>query len=385
MIFIGAMLGQPRLILIICGSLCAGAAAADSKQDQLRELRTRIESLKSELNSDRSARDEIRARLDGTERRIAEVTRKLDQTRRAIRDSSDNLERHESRYRDQQVALMRRRDDIALLIRNAYMMGSHGYLKMLLNQDDPATAGRLSVYYRYLTRERLNQIAKIESILEQTRHTRAELERERTNLQKMETMQQRQQDELAAGRTQRQSLLAQVEQRIGSRQGELARLKKDEKRLQRLVSDLQRHLAEVPAKLPAYGRFGEMRGKLPLPVKARIGARFGQPKSNSGLSWQGLFLNAAEGATVSSVFHGRVAFADWLRGFGLLLIIDHGDGYMSLYGHNQVLLKAVGDWVETGDPIARVGTSGGLREPGLYFEVRQNGQPRNPLRWCKAR
>jgi len=134
-----------------------------------------------------------------------------------------------------------------------------------------------------------------------------------------------------------------------------------------------------------HGRFRKYKGKLPLPARGKIVARYGAPKNIGDLRWRGLFLAGREGQDVRSIFRGRVAFADWLRGFGLLLILDHGDGYMTLYGHNQSLYKEVGDWVEAGQVIAGMGNTGDITQPGLYFEVRHNGKPRDPLLWCRAR
>ena len=189
---------------------------------------------------------------------------------------------------------------------------------------------------------------------------------------------------MTSARRERNAVVAALEKGIGSRQQRLAGMKQDEGRLKQLLRGIGKVVSAEPASGGPELRFGHMRGKLALPLRGSISAHFGQTRSGTDFPWQGLFLNAAEGTEVRAIFPGRVAFADWLRGFGLLLILDHGDGFMSLYSHNQLLFRQVGEWVEMGDPIALVGSSGGQTNAGLYFEVRKNGEPLNPLIWCKV-
>jgi len=159
-------------------------------------------------------------------------------------------------------------------------------------------------------------------------------------------------------------------------------LKENEQQLQRLLREIRDYLAARASRTPAEGAFRRMKGKMRLPVSAPIDAGYGQPRE-TGVRWDGIMFRPDNGADVSAIFEGRVVFADWLRGFGLLLIVDHGDGFMSLYSHNDSLFKQVGDWVETREVIAVVGTSGCLDRPDLYFEIRQDGEPQNPLSWCQ--
>jgi septal ring factor EnvC (AmiA/AmiB activator) len=174
-----------------------------------------------------------------------------------------------------------------------------------------------------------------------------------------------------------------MNRRIETQSQEIGRLLSDQRRLEALIGGLRPLLREFPGADPQ-ARFVDFRGRLPLPIDGGISARFGDPKNVGGLKWRGVFLVSPEGRRVESVFRGRVAYADWLRGFGLLLILDHGDGYMTLYGHNQSLLKQVGDWVEAGEAIALVGNTGDATRSGLYFELRHNGEPNDPLKWCRV-
>jgi septal ring factor EnvC (AmiA/AmiB activator) len=187
---------------------------------------------------------------------------------------------------------------------------------------------------------------------------------------------------LEDSRSDRAGVLAALNREMRSQAEEIDRLKKDEEYLLRLIRGLNLYLDELHEDRKVEFAFDHHRGQLELPARARLISRFGDPKQGE-LTWEGLFLGASEGQQVHAVFRGRVAFADWFGSLGLLLIIDHGDGYMSLYGHNQALYADVGDWVETGQLVSSAGNSGGLDHPGLYFEIRHNGVPRNPLLWVR--
>ena len=201
----------------------------------------------------------------------------------------------------------------------------------------------------------------------------------------MHATQQQTKTELEGNRARRAQLLASLDRRVSTQSRELERLREDETRLTRLVQEIKTAYAELPLPSDVKGAFGTLKGKLALPAKGRLAARFGEPKSVGNLKWRGVLVDAADGSAVRAVARGRVAYADWLRGFGLLLILEHGDGYMTLYGHNQSLQKQAGEWLEAGEVIARVGNTGDAPQAGLYFEVRQNGEPRDPLLWCRVR
>lgn len=371
-------------IFLICAALCSPAQAAPDREAELRELRSRISALQRQLDEDQQDRGTRQQELDRVERRISTLHAGLREARREIAQRNASISDLNTRRVTREEQLLRQRGEIARLVYGSYLLGNNSYLKMLLNQEDPATFGRMLGYYRYLSAARVAQMERLRQSLRELDEILSRLTTERQRLKEAEAGKIRQQQRLEDRRDERRQILAQLEQKISTRSGELSRLKRDEQRLQRLVKELRQVLTDLPPDISSRKPFSDMRGQLQLPVKATISARFGEPKAAGSGRWQGLLLSADEGASVRAVYRGRVAFADWLRGFGLLLIVDHGDGYMSLYSHNQLLLKQVGDWVETLEPIAQVGTSGGLRDAGLYFEIRHNGRPRNPLRWCRT-
>lgn len=354
------------------------------RQQQLEALRGKIKALQTELDQDRNERDRIRDEVRAAERAIVDLNNTLLGTVQALKTKAAQVDQLSAQYQTQANRLAGQQQAFGKLINATYRMGRQDYIKLLLNQEDPAKLGRALAYYKYLARARTTQIATINIAMREINAINQSLEQQTRELRTLQRAQQDQRHALEAHQAERKTLLVSLKQRITSRNEELGRLKRDQQRLEQLLQELQKHLDDLPHELPLGVEFSQMRGRLALPVNAQILARFGERKTRSGLRWRGLFLRAPEGVEVRAVFHGRVAFADWLRGFGLLLILDHGNGYMSLYSHNQLLYKQVGDWVATSEPISRVGTSGGLSSSGLYFEIRHNGKPQDPLLWCDS-
>ncbi len=375
-------------LIFVAVALCAPQALARSDEhsysDQLRRLRARIQGLTTEIERDKSKRDATRDALHASERRIADINAKLHTTRKRLGEKKQRIQWLAEDHQRHQQRLTRQTENFGRLVYASYVIGRQGYIKMLLNQEDPALLGRAIAYYRYFARARSQQIDEINQTLEALEKTQQRLDAERRELQQLETSQINSRRDLQSRRRERELLISRLSERILDRGEELQSLRHNERRLQRLLDELTTMMRDIPAEPRTEMQFGRMRGRLKLPVRGTIGARFNQRKEGN-MRWNGLFLDAREDQPVRAVFHGRIAFADWLRGFGLLLIIDHGDGYMSLYSHNKVLYKQVGDWVETGEPVAAVGSSGGLAKAGLYFEIRHNGKPRNPLIWCAAK
>jgi septal ring factor EnvC (AmiA/AmiB activator) len=218
--------------------------------------------------------------------------------------------------------------------------------------------------------------------LQQLRQTKEEIAAEEHRLRGLQSRELAEKERLDQTRGLRQQVIAALGSDIQSKGENLSELKRDEQQLQALVTQLQQELVNLSVEETNSKPFGSLKGKLRWPTTGRLGARFGTPKSGS-LKWDGVMISAPEGEEVKAVYHGRVAFADWLRGFGLLLIIDHGEGYMTLYGHNQSLFKETGEWVDPDEPVALVGNSGGPLNPGVYFGIRQQGRPVNPKNWCR--
>jgi septal ring factor EnvC (AmiA/AmiB activator) len=284
---------------------------------------------------------------------------------------------------DLRLQLDQHRQVLVVQLRTAYTMGRQEKLKILLNQQDPAVVSRMLVYYDYLNGARFEQMELIRQKLDKLARLERQASEEKQRLDQLHAIEEAEQRQLEQVRQERQRLIVELNRQLQSKEQELAGLQANEKQLQTLLHELQQALTDIPMDTAADNPFATRKGKLPWPAKGRLEASFGAIRQVGKLRWDGVLIGAAEGQEVRSVHYGRVAFADWLRGFGLLLIIDHGDGYMSLYGYNQSLFKETGEWVEAGEVIAQVGSSGGRSTPGIYFGIRHNGQPIDPKDWCR--
>lgn len=365
-------------------ALLAGPAWAEEsfteRAERLEALRGKIETIRAELREHSGREDELTAALRDIDTRIGRQEAALSDLRERIRAAEAEVAAARERYRAAADRLERHRRFLADQVRVAYTTGREEYLRLLLNQEDPNRLDRILVYYDYLSEARAARIRTALTALEELRSLRATLDERVARLRRLEREQAETVAALAADRDERAAVLARVRERIEASGDELARLKENEQRLARLVDSLERQLADIPEDAADPRPFQASRGTLGWPVDGSVLARFGTRRS-AGMQWSGLLIGAESGAPVRAVSHGRVVFSDWLRGVGLLIIIDHGDGYMTLYGHNQSLYREVGDWVRAGEVIATVGATGGQARSGLYFEVRAGGEPVNPLTW----
>lgn len=377
------MIGTARrrvFSLIALGIFSAAGLSQAQDERQLQQLRARIAALEQELEQDRGQRDALHDELRAAERAIGtqlQQLRRLEAQRRVQHQRLRSVRAEQARQQRRLEGVARGLEGQA---RAAYAMGRQSYLKMLLSQGDPAALQRAVVYYRYLYDARRQRLAQTRSALVQLRGTEQTLAQDLRQLAALQAEEAAKRDLLALAQTQRKQVLAHIDTRLRDRAERVEQLRKDEQRLARLITGIEPLLPALPA---GEGRFREYRGRLPLPLAAKIVAFYGSPRQPGNLRWRGVFLAASPGQEVRAIFRGRVAYADWLRGFGLLLILEHGDGYMTLYGHNQSLYKRIGEWVEAGEVIAGVGNTGGFPEPGLYFEIRHHGEPHDPLQWCR--
>jgi septal ring factor EnvC (AmiA/AmiB activator) len=283
--------------------------------------------------------------------------------------------------RAREAQLDQNRDALAGQLRAAYVIGRQEPLKLLLNQEDPARAGRMFVYYSYFGHARAGQIRLIADDLSRLSQLESELEAEDQKLAELEKAQRAQLNELEQARERRSVVLANLEAASHTRAQNLERLRSQQSGLEKLVRELRAAMERFPVE--GNDAFTRLRGKLAWPVSGRLVARFGEARAG-GVRWDGVLVETERGAPVKAVCQGRVIYADWLPGLGLLAIVDHGDGYLSLYGHNERLYKAAGEEVATGDTIAAAGDSGGSARPELYFEIRKGGKPVDPRPWFKA-
>ena len=356
---------------------------SELQQNKLNELRIRIDKIQAGLEKQQDKYSKLRGQLKKSEKSIGKVNRQLTLIKRKLRNQKSELTKLQSQKQLFQKDIEKQRSALGGQIRTAYAIGRQEYLKLLLNQQEPAVMGRTLVLYDYLNRARIESITKINDKVLQLASVEEKINRQTIKLKATQQKRLIKKRSLEKKQQQRTSVLNKLNNKIRTRKQRLAQAKTDAQQLEDLMQGLRRALADVPKNAGERKSFRSQKGRYRLPVKGRISSRYGSKRGKTGLRWQGVIIRARQGASVRSISHGRVAFADWLRGFGLMVIVDHGKGYMSLYGHNDSLYVETGDWIEAGEEIASVGRSGGRKKPALYFEIRHNGKPTNPLRWVK--
>ena len=373
-----------------CAPLCLvlalpGAVAADELADREQErqaLRSQIETAQTRLSATSQDISEIMAELQRHEAAALRVNKTLEEIDAEVAAKGENLARLQERLTALEEKLRLEAALLAEQARALHRSGQGGYIKLLLNQEDPARVGRILAYHDYYSQARARRINAVTAAMERLRTLRNAIGAETEKLQALRAEQEAKLLEFKTHRQQRQETLARL-QGVADQQGrKLKTLLKTEQELAALIDELkeQRSLAKEFEKAPP---FNTLRGTLSWPVRGRITLGYGQIKRGGKLRSQGVTFRAKAGAEVRAVGAGQVIYADWFKRLGLLLIVDHGDGFMSLYGHNSSLLKKPGDWVEKDKPIARAGDTGGQQDAGLYFEIRRRGTPLNPARWCK--
>jgi septal ring factor EnvC (AmiA/AmiB activator) len=369
--------------------LCAGTWAASEPADpeqakaKLAAVRARIADLTGRLSDELKKRDALSAHLREAELLITAKRQRLE----TLRAAEVAAERRRSELRveqgREQNALQAERAALGAQVRAAYMIGRQEQLKLLLNQSDPAGLGRTLTYYGYFAQERSAKIDIIQSQMTRLQQLVAEIDQQSAQLKTLENDASREMAALQRARADRTTALAALTTQVASGNQELANLKREEQAVESLVADLARVMQDFP--VDATQSFDRMRGKLPWPVQGRVTAHYQQQHVNSapGMRWNGEMIESIRGAKVRAPYFGRVVYADWLQGLGLLLIIGHSGGYMTLYGHAEVLYKSVGDWVAPGDVIAALSDAAGAA-PQLYFEIREGRKTVDPRAWLKA-
>lgn len=371
------------------------AADNDGTQKQLDQLKSEIGKLQDALKQFRDERSKLQGDLRKSETDIGATQQKIQQIQKQLQQQQQELEKLQQQRQTLQQSKKSQQESIAQQVRAAYELGQQNKLKALLNQQDPSKISRTMAYYDYFNRARAEQIDAYIELISQLDMLQPQIEQKAAELRtaKSELDQQRQQ--LLGAREERSRTLAKLNDDIQSKGDQLKQRARDRDALEQVLRKIERAARERETKQrDALARnqlepvlsgqpFRELRGQLPWPVAGRPENQFGGLRSGTDLRWQGITISAREGDTVRAIHNGRVVFADWLRGSGLLIIVDHGDGYLSLYAHNQTLLKSTGDAVKAGDSIATVGNTGGEQQAGLYFEIRHKGVPTNPAEWCR--
>jgi len=356
--------------------------AIEERRRDLAEIETQVQGLEQDLGERRARRDALRTELAALERDIADLARARHQLAGMISEQQAGLDALQAELDEQREALARGRAALVSLLRSTYTMGRGQAIRLLLDHQDLARVSRVLAYYGYLNRYQRDRIERVAASARRLAVLTAEAAEETRRLALLAERQEETERNLKAAQAERAAVLAELERAIAGTEDQVAELHADAEALRRLVEQLERQAQALPEAEIAFAPIGERRGQLPWPVSGdRVLARFGSAKGADTQRWDGLVIAAPEGTEVRAVHPGRVVYADWLRGFGLLLILEHEDGYMTLYGHNQTLLKEPGEWVGAGEPVALSGTSGGQRASGVYFAIRQGGEAIDPERW----
>lgn len=409
----------------------SAAAANTAPKAELDEIHQRLESLKKELDTSKEAHADAADQLKKSEKAISEANRKLVDLKQQQQESSSNLQTLQLQKNALSNTLSQQQELLRKQFYQQYLHGKSSQVQTLLQQQDPNTAARQLHYLGYVSQARNTLVSSANNNLARVEMLNAETSKTLQRLDSLQEQQEKERNELQQQKSERNKLVKQLSSKISAQRNEIDKLKRDEQRLTQLMEKLAKAAREQAAREKAarekaereaakeaareaareqsaagtgqkrpttpskpIGRnealpssafdgtnFAALKGKLNLPVRGEISNRFGASRADTGISWKGLFIRAAEGSEVKAVASGQVVFADWLRGFGNLIIIDHGSGYMSLYGNNQALLKQVGDNVKGGDSVASVGNSGGNEQHGVYFELRYQSKPFDPLSW----
>lgn len=398
-------------ILLVLGAPAVEAARKKPQpNEELKALRGRIDELQKDIAKKETSKSEVADDLKESEKEISETNRTLSELALEQKEAAGELAALQSKTGTLKTNVTKHQADLEKLIKNQYQSGGDDALKLILSGKDPAQVSRHMHYYAYLAKARAESIQSLRSDIAQLKLAEDETRATAKELADLQAEEGRQKQKLLSERQKRKNLLDKISGQIKNQKREVGKLKQDEARISQLVERLAKMLAQKKKKstksaakatapenvkrgAPAIQNdeepddsfrgtaFASLRGKLKLPVRGELANRYGSPREGGGLTWKGLFIRAAEGAGVKAVADGRVVFADWLRGFGNLMILDHGGGYMSLYGNNESLLKQVGTTIKPGDTIASVGNSGGNAESGLYFELRHQGKTLDPLPW----
>lgn len=418
------------LVLTLTGlatsSVAEPATPADpaKPKEELQSLRSQIDSLQKQLQQNEATKAEASDALKESEKAISEANRILDDLSSRHAETQSQLQFYKNELSKKRRQTIDSQQHLSKLLRVQYQQGvSSKAAQLLLSNSDPAEAARQLKYYQYIAQAQAKLINQLRQDMTELNRLVADIAQREQELAKIRGQKAQQKDQLQQQKKSRQQTLNKLASEISAQRNEITKLREDEKRLTRLVDQLNRLIEqrqraaklaaekaakreqqraqkqdstprqagsrtqEKPATPPPVeiggSGFAALRGQLRQPVQGDISNRFGSSRAEGAGTWKGVFIRTSTGAEIRSVASGQVVFADWLRGFGNLIIVDHGGGYMSLYGHNEALLKQVGTQVKAGDVIARAGNSGGNAETGLYFEIRRLGAPVDPAQWVR--
>lgn len=348
------------------------------KRQQLEKVKEQIRESEKSIENQQVKHKFLTNLLRKSEKDIANVARQLNQIQTDKATNSKQVASLKEEQKQLDAEKQANKKMLAGQISSMYVTGDHDYSKLLLNQQEPGKLERVLGYYDYLNRARATNLDRIESILYRLQEIDVELTNSLKALSDLEQQQLNKREQLTRHQKERRVTIAKIQQKLKTESQQLEQLKHNE---QELTKALERIESMVTKAIELVG-LSHLKGQLGWPVEGKLNNKFGRKRRGS-LRWKGVTIHSSSGTPVKTVHQGLVLFADWLKGFGWVIVVDHGQGYMSLYGHNQTLLKTVGEKVEAGEPIALVGKSGGQQKSGLYFEIRHQGVAINPSKWCK--
>lgn len=355
---------------------------ADPRQAKLEKLRQVIDQLKTELDSVKDSRGELLKDLEKSESKIGELNKKTKQLEEEIDNNQTklmDLQRNKERLTTVKKQQQRQ---VTEQVNTAYRLGQQSHLKLLLNQRDAALVARNLKYFDYVVAARAEHIAAATATIQQLNTLKPRITYEQQNLKRNSKSLRQQQQAMKSEQQERKRTLQKLEATIANKDQQLKNREKDQKRLQHLIERVVRVAGDIEAPVNAK-EITQLKGRLPWPTAGKIRHKYNSQRVAGKIRWQGLVIDAPADSPVKAIHHGRIVFSDYLRGHGLLIIVDHGHGMLSLYAHNKALYKTLGEWVNSGEILAAVGNSGGQSRAGLYFELRKNGAPTNPHRWLK--
>ena len=368
-------------LLLLVAQPVAAARDPGKTEDDLARVRKQIRSLETQTRRDQAKRKDLDKQLRAAEDEASRLRGQLAGTRRELAQVSKQLAELNRQMEQTRAELDRQRENLAAQLRLVHISEGNEMLRVTLNQQDARALGRHLTWLGYLARQRGELLAAVQASLEKLNRDRVEVEKQQAELASLEGKRRQQLAELEKARSTRAAVISDLDQQLRSGNQQLSRARSEARTLENLLREIARQIArnqKGPAVVP-----GKPLGKGRWPVKGSLLADFGQSRAGGEMRWDGVLISAPAGSDVIAVRNGRVVYADWLPGLGQLLVIDHGGGYLSLYGHNQDLVHQVGEQVAAGEVIAHVGDTGGQTRPALYFEVRRNGQPLNPHQWVK--
>lgn len=369
-------------IVFLSMLFCVSAFCAPNSKTELKRINTKIASIKATITQEQSTRQNLQSELAKVEVSVGKTQTKLNITNKHLKKQQAVLSVLQKKFQDNQAQLQSDQALLSKQIRMAYILGRQPYLKLLLSQQETSKLSRLLTYYQYITRNQIDTIKQLQTTIKAIETNRAQIHQHYQTLQRLKVTQLREHNRLQKTLQNRKQLITRINKNIQTKSQKLNALLQNKQRLDRTMTHLERVVESTAVQKQNFAAF---KNQLPWPTRGRLMAQYGTPIQHSELKWSGVLIRARNNQPVRAIAYGKVIFAKWMSGYGLLMIISHGHGYMSLYGRNHVLNKRAGDFVKPGEIISTVGQSGGHNKPALYFAIWHNGKPVNPSTFCSSR